>query len=230
MAFFYFYTKSLIMRTLLFIAFAGIISLSQAQGLNKGAISMNLGYDGGAHGTLYTSKYNGNSVGNPDTSAAATSLFRLNAHYSIFKWLSAGFDYRGGKYIEDPDNAQAAGNKVSMMGLAFRLYPVNKDKFTWYVGTTLGASRLEINRIYTFVVSVPARFKLSAPHIGFETGFNWFFSQNVGMNFGLAYSSHNFLLKEYYLNGNKQDISNYENRLETKGIHLTIGLSLRFNN
>jgi hypothetical protein len=218
------------MRILLFIAFTGIISLTQAQGLDKGAVSLNLGYDGGVHGTVYTVKYNGNSVGNPDTSAAATSLFRLNTHYSIFKWISAGFDLRTGKYIENPDNAQAAGNKVSVLSFALRLYPVNKDKFTWYVGTTIGTSRLEINRVYTFGTTFPARFKLSSPHMGFETGFNWYFSQYIGMNFGLGYSSHNFLLKEYYFNGNKQDISNYENRLKTRGLHLNIGLSLRFNN
>jgi hypothetical protein len=218
------------MKTLLLITLSGFSFLCHAQGLDKGAFSLNLAFDGGVHGTRYTSKYNGNSVGNPDTSAAATSLFRLNAHYSIFKWMSAGIDYRGGKYIEDPENAQAAGNKISMMAFALRFYPVNKDKFTWFVGTTIGTSRLEINRVYTFLVAIPARFKLNSPHLGLETGFNWYFSKNVGMNFGLGYSSHNFLLKEYYLNGNKQDISNYENRLETKGVHVNIGLSLRFNN
>ena len=46
------------MKTLLLIVFTGIGFLFHAQGLNQGAISTNLGYDGGIHGTVYTQKHN----------------------------------------------------------------------------------------------------------------------------------------------------------------------------
>ena len=150
-----------LLRSLSFIALSSV-AFGQAQ--DKGVISFSVGYDAGIHGTIYTSQYQNNSPTTPDTSAAGTQLFRLNAQYNIFKFLSAGLDFRTGSYIEDPENATAAGNKVSMYGLSLRLYPVNKDKFVWYVGANFGGSRLTINRVYTFIISVPAQYKFKSSH------------------------------------------------------------------
>lgn len=199
---------------------------SQAQ--NKGAFSFNLDYDAGVHGTLYTQEFKGNKVNQTDTSAAGTQLFRINAQYNILKWLSAGLDLRAGKYIEDPENATANGNKVSMWGLSIRLYPVNRNKFVWYLGATLGGSRLEINRIYTLLISVPERSLFKSPHLGLETGFNWYFARNFGMNFGLGFSSQNYKLTEYYFNNDKQDLSDWNNQLSTIGLHMNLGLAFHF--
>lgn len=216
------------MRLLLLSVILVSSSILFAQSHNKGAFSFNLGFDGGVHGTSYTSKYQGNLVDGPDTSAAGTNLIRFNAHYNIFKWMSVGLDFRNGKYIEDPENATANGNKVSMYGIGLRFYPVNREKFAWYLGSTFGGSRLEINRIYTIIVAFPARYKLTSGHFGLETGFNWYFAKNFGMNFGLGYSSQNYLLNEFYFNGEKQDITDYENRILTKGIHFNLGLAFHF--
>jgi hypothetical protein len=197
----------------------------RAQAQNKGAFSFNLVYDAGVHGTLYTREYKGNSVNDPDTSAAGTQMIRINAQYNILKWLSAGFDLRSGSYIEDPENATANGNKISMFGLNLRLYPVNRDKFVWYFGTTLGSSKLEINRIYTFIISVPEQYKLKSPHFSLETGFNWYFLKNFGLNFGIGYSAQNYLLTEYYLNKERQNLSDWNNTLKTAGLHVDFGLA-----
>jgi hypothetical protein len=212
---------------LLFLLFASS-SFLRAQAQNKGAFSFNLAYDAGVHGTLYTEEYKGNTDNNPDTSAAGTQMIRINAQYNILKWLSAGLDLRSGSYLEDPENATANGNKIRMFGLNLRLYPVNRDKFVWYFGTTLGSSKLEINRIYTFIISVPAQYKLKSPHFNLETGFNWYFLKNFGLNFGIGYSTQNYLLTEYYLNKEKQDLSDWNNTLKTAGIHVDFGLAFHF--
>jgi hypothetical protein len=205
--------------------FSGSALFAQAQ--DKGAFSFNVDYDGGLHYVEWESKYNG-TVTDQDTSGAGTRMLRLNAQYNILKWLSAGLDLRTGSYIETVENATSNGNKVNMWGVSLRLYPLNKEKIVWYIGTTLGGSRLEINRIYTFIVAIPAQYKFKSPHFGLETGFNWYFAKNFGMNFCLGYSSQNFTMTEYYLNNNKQDLTNWDNHLLTKGLHTNIGLAFHF--
>jgi hypothetical protein len=216
------------MKKLLILLFSNLILLfSNAQSHNQGAFSFTLGYDAGIHGVTYTSEYNSTIV-DQDTSGSATRMAHLTASYNIFKFMSIGLDLRSGSYLEDPENATANGNKVSMSALNLRFYPVNKDKFAWYIGPTFGFSRLEINRIYTFIVSIPAQYRFKSGHFGLETGFNWYFVKNFGMNFALGYSSQNFNMYYYRLNGEEQDLSNYENTLKTAGVHMNIGLSYHF--
>jgi hypothetical protein len=202
-------------------------SLVFGQAQDKGEFSFNVNYDGGLHYVEWESVYNGTTT-DRDTSGAGTRMLRINAQYNIFKFLSAGLDLRTGSYRENPqENITANGNKVNMWAVSLRLYPVNRDKFVWYFGTTIGGSRLEINRIYT-LFSIPAQYKFKSPHFGLETGFNWYFAKNFGMNFGLGYSSQNYAMTEYYLNGDKQDLTNWKNNLLTKGIHTNIGLAFHF--
>jgi hypothetical protein len=142
--------------------------------------------------------------------------------------MSAGIDYKGGRYIESDSTVSANGNKVSIASLSLRFYPVNKDRFVWYAGPTFGLSSLEINRIYTILVAIPAQYKFKSSHLGLETGFNWYFTKNVGLNFALGYSGQNYLMTEYYFNGDKQDLSNTKYTLTTKGLHVNLGLALTF--
>lgn len=202
---------------------------SMAQGHSAGTISFQLGFDAGIHGTVYEAKYNGTTV-DQDTSGAGTTLFQFNAQYNILKWLSAGFSFHGGSYIEDPDNAEADGNKISTFAFDLRFYPVNKDKFTWYLGFNYGAAKLEINRRYTIITTFPVQYRFKGPDMRILTGFNFYFSKNVGLNLGLAYSTHNFKMTEYTVNNNPFDLTNYDNHLITRGAHISLGLSLRFNN
>lgn len=213
--------KRLLLHTL--IAFSPVILFGQAQDQN--IISFSAGYDAGIHGTLYTSQYQNNDPSSPDTSAAGTQMFKLNGQYNIFKFLSAGFDLGIGAYMEDPENASAAGNRISTYALSLRLYPVNKDKFVWYFGADIGGSRLTINRVITFIVAIPVQYKWKSPHYRFDTGFNWYFTDRIGMNFGIGYSTHNFLMTYYEIDGEEQDLTNWTNRLKTKGVHLNLGLA-----
>lgn len=192
-----------------------------SQSHTKGTLSFNANFDGGVHGTL-AEVYFQNTLVDQDTSAAATTLFRLDAQYNVLQWLSAGVFFRTGKYIEDPDNAEAAGNKVTDFSLGIRAYAVNKDKFALYVGLYYGFSGLEINRVYS---TIPARYKWKGNNLSADFGFNWYFARNVGLNFSLGYSGHNFDLKEYYINNVSQNLTDWKHTFDTKGVHVNLGIA-----
>lgn len=198
----------------------------KTQSHSKKTLSFNLDYDLGIHGTV-SEYYYQNTLIDQDTSAAGTKLIRLDVQYNIFKFLSAGLTFRKGSYIEDPENAEADGNSVGIFSLGFRLYPINKDKFAMYFGLNFGGSNLEINRKYTFITTSAHHYEWSSPHFSSELGFNWYFGKGVGMNFNLGYSSHNYNLKKYTINGNQQDLTNQKHTFLTKGVHIGIGLAVR---
>ena len=197
---------------------------ANTQSHNKNTVSVNLGFDGAAHGTVAEVYYNGTLV-DQDTSAAATTLFRFDAHYNILPWLSAGILYRKGKYIEDPDNAEENGNKVSDFSFGIRAYGVNKDKFALYAGLYYGFSNLEINRLYS---GIPAQYKWKGNNFSADLGFNWYFAKMVGMNFSLGYSGHNFDLQEYSINNTPQNLTGWTHTFDTKGAHVVLGVCFKF--
>lgn len=209
------------------ILFIAASIFTNAQGLKKGNFSANIDYDATIYGVIYTSKYKGTTI-QEDTTGTGTQMLRLNAQYSIFNRFSAGVDLRSGKYLENPENAEANGNSVSLWGLNLRFYPVNREKFNWYIGTTFGGSNLEINRRYTFIVTWTERYKFTSSHFALESGFNWYFAKNFGMNFGLGYCSQNYLMKEKYVNSDKQDLTDWDNRLKAGGMSISFGLAMRF--
>lgn len=215
------------MKKLIMILTTFIATNAFTQSHSKGTLSLQAGFDLGIHGTIYESQYSGTTV-SEDTSGAGTKMFRMDVNYNIFKFLSVGLNFRGGSYIEDPDNYEANGNKVNIFGLSLRLYPVNKDKFAMYIGPTFGTSNLEINRIYTFITTFNYQYKFKSPHFGVDMGFNWYFAPKVGMNFNLGYSGQKFKMEEYSINGSAQDLTNWNNVLTTKGVHLGIGVAFHF--
>lgn len=197
-------------------------------GLDKGSISFNLGYDAGAHLTLYDSEVDGNSVQETDTSGAVTSLVRFNAQYNVVHWFSVGLDVRGGSYLEDPENMEADGNTVNLFALSARFYPVNKPKFNWFIGTSIGRSNLEINRKTTIIVPLTFQYKFSSGHFGLETGFNWYFVKSFGVHFNLGYMGQQYVMNEYRFNNEVQDLGDMKNTLQTSGVNVGLGVSFYF--
>lgn len=213
-----------------FVLLAFVLShVAIAQSHQAGTLSAQLGFDAGVHGTVTENRYNNNLV-SQDTSAAATTLANLSVSYSITKWLSAGFTFSGGKYIEDPDNAEANGNSIAIYGASLRLYPANKDKFNWWLGADFGKAGLEINRIYTiFSTPLDNQYLFKGNHLSFNTGINWYFANFMGLHFTMGYSQHKFNLEEYNIEGTAQDLTNTDYTLNTKGAQFKLGLSFKIN-
>jgi hypothetical protein len=215
----------------LFSFFIGLLisSMALAQSHNNGTLSAQIGFDAGVHGTVTENRYN-NTVVSQDTSAAGTTLANISVSYSITKWLSAGLTFSGGKYIEDPDNAEANGNSIAVYGVSLRLYPANKDKFNWWLGADFGKAGLEINRIYTiFSTPIDNQYVFKGNHMSFNSGINWYFANFMGIHFTMGYSQHKFTLDEYNIEGTAQDLTNTNYTMNTKGAQFKLGLSFKIN-
>lgn len=197
-----------------------------AQAHTPGTLSFQVGYDATLHGTATETKFLGIVIAN-DTSAAFTNMLNITAQYSFASWFSAGLAFDYGSYVEDTADAAANGNRARILSFDARLYPVNKDKFNWYVGGQGGFTSLVINR--EEVGPVDAQYKYDSPHLGLFTGFNWYMFDVAGIFFQLNYSSHRFELNEMSWDGVQQDLSNTEQTLETKGIGFRVGLNVKFN-
>ncbi len=218
------------LNKLLLISFLSLMfgSIANSQSHERGTLSFQLGFDAGAHGVRYESKLDGTVI-EDDTSGAATTMMYFSTHYNFAKWFSAGINLCRGSYIEDPENAEADGNSLGTFAFDFRFYPSNKERFNWYAGIELGASRLEINRIYYFLIPFQMSYSYASPHSEIYTGINWYFGKVVGLNTRLGYSRHNFLMTEYEINGESQNIDDYDNTLFTRGVNFRIGLSVKIN-
>jgi hypothetical protein len=82
-------SNSPVMKNVFVIVFAFIASGSFAQSHSKGTISGQVGADFGVHGTISEAYYQ-NTLTDRDTSAAVTSLFRIDVNTNILKYLSLG--------------------------------------------------------------------------------------------------------------------------------------------
>lgn len=202
---------------------------SGAQLHTSKSISMNVDFDAGAHLAVYKANYNG--VAQPtDSSGAGTTMFRINPQFHFLNWLSAGIDFRWGGYLENPDNAEAAGNSIRTTSLFVRAFPINKDKFSWYIGAGLGQGALEIKRRYTIFVPILAEYRFRGGQSFIETGINVMATKNIGFNFGLNYMGTNMKLRSYLINGESQNMSNWNNYMNTKGVTISLGLTFAFMN
>jgi hypothetical protein len=226
--FFSFGVKSKNMRKLAIGLILSIASSAYSQLHPSKSVSMNLNFDAGIHLALYKPEFNGVSFGT-DSSAAGTTLVRLNPQFHILNWLSAGIDFRWGGYIEDPDNAEAAGNKIRTTSLFVRLIPVNKDKFAWYIGAGLGMNALHIRRRFGIIPTLH-EYRFSGGGSFIDTGINFMATKNLGFNFNLGYMGSNMKLRNYIINGSDQNISNWNNYMNTKGVTIGLGLTFAFMN
>jgi hypothetical protein len=206
------------------IALLFISTSMMAQSHEKGTISFQANYDLGVHRTVYTSTFNGFQL-SKNESAAVTSILSLHAQYNLGKIFSMGLNYNGGAYLEDPENAEAAGNSYRSFLFDIRLYLANKDRFNWFFSPRIGFSGLEINRRKGVILETS---KFRSNPFGFYTGFNWYPIAMFGVNMQLGYTGHNFKMRSFAVNGNDININNFDNRLAVSGIHLQLGLSFKF--
>lgn len=207
--------------------------LSFSQSHTKGSFVFALGYEASGVNTLYDSKFDDGTVNYEDpqkSSAAFINQFRFDGHYNLTNSFSIGINYRRGKYIEDPDNTQAAGNTVSLYAISARYYILNKDRLALYFGASFGGNQLVMNRLTKIIVSIPYTYKFGGTHFTLETGVNWYISKNVGVNIGLGYIYHKYKMKEYTFNLEEQDLSNFENILLVSGMTGNIGLTFKLGN
>ncbi len=217
------------MKKLLLLVFIFSISnnaFSQVQ--DAGTLSFQVGYDLAVHNVDYTSQYFGIII-DENSDYAATSLISLSAQYNPFIWFSAGLTFLGGSYIEDPENAEADGNTARIFDLDLRFYLVNGEAFAMYLGPEFGSSHLEINRIYPSLGNQKTNDIYKGPHLGLNLGFNLYFGDAIGWFFQLDYTTNKFELKDYSINGDAVDLTNFDVTLDTYSFGLRTGLCFKFD-
>jgi hypothetical protein len=213
----------------LFLFTFSIFSLSVfAQSHKAGTLSLQGDYEIGILGTSSETKFN-ETVVDQDTSSAFTNGFAFAMHYSLVEFISAGVYGNFGSYVENEDNVVSNGNQFISFGAGARLYPINNDKFNWYLGGKFGYCGLEINRQTTIIVPFNFDYKYGSTEVLAETGFNWYFANFLGVNFNLNYQWRNLDLKEYSINGSEQNMDNMTSVLKTRGVGVSAGVSLKIN-
>lgn len=213
-------------RILLFVLLLATGIRLQAQALENGTLGFQIGYDFAAHGTLTRTEILG--IADTDTGGAVTNMFNIGLQYSFASWFSAGISFDYGSYIEDSADMGANGNTFNTLSIDGRLYPLNGDKFNWYIGGQAGITNLTIHRLDP-VTTLDASYKYISPHMGLFTGFNWYIFNVAGLFFQIDYSSHNFVLKELTLDNIVQDLTNVEQSLDTKGAGVRVGVAFHIH-
>ena len=200
-----------------------------AQSNDFGILNFQLGYEFGAHGIEHHISQDGNLLeGLSQDAITSTANFNFNA--GLTKWLSAGVALQYGNFVESPANPQNTGNSITNAYIELRGYIGNTDNFNWYFGGAFGISSLKLERIAYYpqqFTSQTITTTYHSPHLSAINGFNWYFSKYIGMNFNILFSTYNFKLEDYSIDGESQAMQNYESDINTIGLHLRIGLSAK---
>lgn len=205
-----------------------IIKSLFAQGHQSGTLSFQLGYDFGVHGTYYTSQFLGLPI-EADSSAAITSMFTVGAQYNMLNWLSGGLSIVYGSYLEDTAEVNNNGNNVGNVSIDLRLYPLNGEKFNLYIGPELGYSFLEIRKLNPSLGNIEEVSNYKGGHFGVNAGFNWYIFTFAGIFAQLEYTKNNFTLKEYTIDGDPFDLTNFDATLDTFSGGIRFGINFKIN-
>ncbi|MFN3918219.1 MAG: hypothetical protein ACK4K0_10800 [Flavobacteriales bacterium] len=212
---------------LIFIALTFSITFSSiAQMHEKGTFQAKFGYGNSVYGTLTTTtlKTNNTSFSSTDTSGAVTSHFPIELKYGLGDRFSIGLYGRFGRYLYDTADVKAKENKFSAFGIATEFYAVNKEKWNLYFNLGFHTVNLMVIEKPNPLVTTEGKYKGTGIKAGIGTNIMLF--KPVALNFNLGYDGNNLNLKEYYVNQNKQDLSNIDVNLVTKGVRYGIGLNI----
>jgi hypothetical protein len=120
-----------------------------------------------------------------------------------------------GSYLEDTSDVSANGNNVGTISFDLRLYPVNGEKFNLYIGPEVGYSFLEIRKLNPSLGNIEEVSNYSGGHVGVNLGFNWYLFSFAGVFAQAEYTRNDFTLKQYYIDGETFDLTNWDASLNT---------------
>jgi hypothetical protein len=203
--------------------------MTNAQSNQSGTIHVNVvgGFSVGS-GTESDS-----APGSKETKATAPGVaFGVKGQYGLSEKISAGIGLELGTYIFTPNEISSSeGFTVSNLNnnftlstfkvdLSGRYYIVNKDRFNFYAGPSVGfisgKNTLSVTGLTdSLEVSSPS---FAGLNFGVNTGINWYFTNVVGGIVQISYDSNNLSAKVNEITF-KQNFS---------GVQFLAGLSLKF--
>lgn len=134
-----------------------------------------------------------------------------------------------GSYLEDTADVSANGNNVGNISFDLRLYPVNGEKFNLYIGPEVGYSFLEIRKLNPSLGNIEEVSNYSGGHFGVNLGFNWYLFSFAGVFAQAEYTRNDFTLKQYYIDGETFDLTNWDASLNTFSGAVRVGLCFKIN-
>lgn len=199
--------------------FLGNTVLGQAH--QKGKMNIDAGGGVGIYKFDYKQTYQGSVSYEVEDDTAGTTYGFLNLEYGVLDFLSAGINFKRGSYIDDNANAN---NTFGVFDVVARGYFLNKDKFTFFGSLAFGTNGLTINR--SGIIATTERY--SGTHVGFGLGFKWFWIEQFGLHFAVENNRYNFDLKKYTINGDEQDINDWDVDYNVRGTEVKLGFSFKF--
>lgn len=197
-------------------------SLTYGQAVEQGNIKIDL--DGGVG--LYGSgtsiiEYQGETEEDV-LEDGGSAYINLNVAYSIVDRLSLGFNFKTGGFIADDSYDK---NKFNDFGLQARFYVLNLDKFTIDANASFGLAYLNQQDDEG---GSSSNVRWSGTDLGFGVGFNFFFTENIGMNLGINYDMYNFKLKSIELYGEDFPLpDDLTYRMKYNGPEIKLGLAVK---
>ncbi|MBK9639195.1 MAG: outer membrane beta-barrel protein [Bacteroidetes bacterium] len=169
---------------------------------------------------------NGTTTENDD--GALSIQFPLELRYELSERWNLGLDMKFGSYVYERDSAEGKSNRFFVFGIAGEYTIVNKDNFRWYTGFGIHTASLVLEEKSDDAIEYKEEeWTYSGGGIRLNTGVLIYLGDVVGLNFNLGLDTHNFKLKEYIKNSNKEDLSKIDAKLKLSGLDGTIGLVLR---
>jgi Outer membrane protein beta-barrel domain len=165
---------------------------ANAQSNEKGTIHLNVlgGFITGAG----TDKF---SAGEDFKFTGTGAQFGVQGQYGLSESISAGIGFEFGSTIMTPKNSgeYLGSPNVTMstfkVNLSGRYYIVNKDKFNFFAGPSVGftTGKEDLSVLgFSFDTGVPET-KFSGLNLGLNTGVNFYFSNVVGAMVQVGYES-----------------------------------------
>lgn len=224
------------MKKLLLIVGVVASTLTFAQSNDAGVIQLGLGWGAVLGGATIESTYpiSNGSGGTKDTTTTddgvgINSNYGIRAQYGVSELISVGIYVRmerGFYTVTNTTGGIAFSSSMLASGFGFgiepKIYPVNNDNFNLYVAPSIGYSTATTT--YTFLLAYTG--KASGLNYGVTVGFNWYFSDVVGLSADLGYSGSS-------LSGTMDDqtlFKDYSYKINSNGFYTGLGLSLKFGN
>ncbi|MCB9170183.1 MAG: hypothetical protein H6594_07530 [Flavobacteriales bacterium] len=204
------------------------LALNAEAQLNKaGTVHLGIAGSLGIHATTYVEKQYLGLLGlyqeTTTNDGAVSWTFPIDIQVGVAKVLSAGLYLEPGIYL---DSSDTQSNAIMLAGLAPRFYVVNTDHFAWTLLLGGGIGTLRIDQQYTN--GNDRTVYLSGGQFRIGTGVLVIFGRHIGLQAGLKYAYYDLPLRRSEYNGEEESLSNYDGHLTASGVHVDLGLAVRF--
>ncbi len=206
--------------------FVILSSYSQAQRTNEFQIRAGIGLAVYESTSEFQYHFLGTDIQSIEKDGAATFHIPVELRYEVSDRFNAGIDMKFGSYLySDTTDNSGKSNHFSIIGIGAEVSLVTAEKGRVYLGAGFNSGNLTIN---DFASGLGQETKWRGPGYRFNIGgIAYIYNGPIGVNFNIGYDKHNFDLKEYQLDGNLQNISNFIGKLTVSGVDVNLGLVFR---